>query len=143
MYRLIVIALCTGISAAQAQISSRMEFGCSEPVAVCTQMRVKQLLLQSRQLAGAAALKPPVGLSVHDRKAIEAYDAWLRTQSAKASNLARVGQNARDQKAKMSFNLQYLQLQSQMQNENRRFTSISNIIKTKHDTTKNSISNVR
>ena len=56
MYRLIVIALCTGISAAQAQISSRMEFGCSEPVAVCTQMRVKQLLLQSRQLAGAAAL---------------------------------------------------------------------------------------
>lgn len=43
----------------------------------------------------------------------------------------------------MSFNLQYLQLQSQMQHENRSYTAISNIMKTKHDTVKNSISNVR
>ena len=43
----------------------------------------------------------------------------------------------------MSFNLQYLQLQSQMQNENRSYTAISNIMKTKHDTVKNSIGNVR
>lgn len=42
-----------------------------------------------------------------------------------------------------SFNLQYLQLQSQMQHENRSYTAISNIMKTKHDTVKNSISNVR
>ncbi len=43
----------------------------------------------------------------------------------------------------MSFNLQYLQLQNSMQNENRQFTMISNIMKTKHDTVKNSISNIR
>ena len=43
----------------------------------------------------------------------------------------------------LSFNLQYLQLQSEMQHENRSFTAISNIMKTKHDTVKNSISNVR
>ena len=43
----------------------------------------------------------------------------------------------------MSFNLQYLQLQSQMQHENRSYTAISNIMKTKHETVKNSISNVR
>jgi hypothetical protein len=42
-----------------------------------------------------------------------------------------------------SFDLQYLQLQSQMQNENRSYTAVSNIMKTKHDTVKNSISNVR
>jgi hypothetical protein len=47
------------------------------------------------------------------------------------------------QEAQMSFNLQYLQLQSQMQHENRSYTAISNIMKTKHDTVKNSISNVR
>jgi hypothetical protein len=47
------------------------------------------------------------------------------------------------QEAQMSFNLQYLQLQSQMQNENRQYTAVSNIMKTKHDTVKNSISNVR
>jgi len=47
------------------------------------------------------------------------------------------------QTTQMSFNLQYLQLQSQMQHENRSYTAISNIMKTKHDTVKNSISNVR
>jgi hypothetical protein len=47
------------------------------------------------------------------------------------------------QETQMSFNLQYLQLQNQMQNENRSYTCMSNIMKTKHDTCKNSISNVR
>ena len=42
-----------------------------------------------------------------------------------------------------SFNLQYLNLQNQMQNENRQFTMVSNIMKTKHDTSKNAISNIR
>jgi hypothetical protein len=47
------------------------------------------------------------------------------------------------QETQMSFNLQYLQLQNTMQNENRQFTMISNVMKTKHDTVKNSISNIR
>jgi len=47
------------------------------------------------------------------------------------------------QETQMSFNLQYLQLQNSMQNENRQFTIVSNIMKTKHDTVKNSISNIR
>jgi hypothetical protein len=42
-----------------------------------------------------------------------------------------------------SFNLQYLQLQEKMQAENRSFSSISNVMKTKHDTAKASIQNVR
>jgi hypothetical protein len=47
------------------------------------------------------------------------------------------------QETQMSFNLQYLELQSQMQNENRSYTAISNIMKTKHDTVQNSIANIR
>jgi hypothetical protein len=47
------------------------------------------------------------------------------------------------QEMQMSFNLQYVQLQNQMQNENREFTAVSNIMKTKHDTLKNAISNIR
>lgn len=47
------------------------------------------------------------------------------------------------QDTQMSFNLQYLQLQSQMQSENRAYTAVSNIMKTRHDTVKNSINNVR
>ncbi|HKM46584.1 MAG TPA: hypothetical protein VJX69_03305 [Terriglobales bacterium] len=47
------------------------------------------------------------------------------------------------QETQMSFNLQYLQFQNTMQNENRQYTMVSNIMKTKHDTVKNSISNIR
>ena len=47
------------------------------------------------------------------------------------------------QEMNMSFNLQYLNLQKNMQDENRQFTMISNIMKTKHDTAKNAINNVR
>jgi hypothetical protein len=42
-----------------------------------------------------------------------------------------------------SFNLQYLGLQQQMQDESRQFSLLSNIMKTKHDTAKNSINNLR
>ena len=47
------------------------------------------------------------------------------------------------QEMSQSFNLQYLQLQQEMQQENRQFTLVSNIMKTKHDTVENAISNVR
>ena len=47
------------------------------------------------------------------------------------------------QEVQLSFNLQYLLLQNQLQNENRIYTIVSNIMKTKHDTVKNSISNIR
>ena len=41
-----------------------------------------------------------------------------------------------------SFNMQYLGLQDQMQKESREFTAISNIMKVRHDTAKNAISNI-
>lgn len=47
------------------------------------------------------------------------------------------------QEMQMSFNLYYLQLQQQISQENRQFTMVSVIMKTKHDTAKNSISNIR
>jgi hypothetical protein len=47
------------------------------------------------------------------------------------------------QEMNQSFNLEYLQLQQDMQNQNRQFTLVSNIMKTKHDTAKSAINNVR
>jgi hypothetical protein len=38
---------------------------------------------------------------------------------------------------------QYLQLQTAMQQDNRQYTTVSNVLKTKHDTVKNSINNIR
>lgn len=47
------------------------------------------------------------------------------------------------QAEQMSLNMQYLKLQQDMQQENRQFTTLSNVMKTKHDTAKNAINNVR
>lgn len=47
------------------------------------------------------------------------------------------------QEMTQGFNVQYLQLQQKMQDESRQFTLLSNVMKTKHDTAKNSISNIR
>ncbi len=40
-------------------------------------------------------------------------------------------------------NMYYLQLQEQMQAENRAYTTVSNVLKARHDTVKNAISNIR
>ncbi|OGQ92186.1 MAG: hypothetical protein A2289_02550 [Deltaproteobacteria bacterium RIFOXYA12_FULL_58_15] len=47
------------------------------------------------------------------------------------------------QEMNQSFNMQYLGLQQQMQSDNRQYTSLSNIMKIKHDTVKASINNIR
>jgi hypothetical protein len=63
--------------------------------------------------------------------------------SGDISDAALMEANKSMQEMQQSFNLQYLQLQNQMQDENRQFTMVSNIMKTKHDTVKNSINNIR
>jgi hypothetical protein len=42
-----------------------------------------------------------------------------------------------------SFNLQYLQLQEKIQQDNRQFNLVSNIMKTKHDAAKNALNNIK
>ena len=86
-----------------------------------------------------------------EEQLIELVNAFSREV---ADFLARIaaGDHSRDQllvatkqmqEIQMSFNQQYLQLQMQMQRENRSYTSVSNIMKTRHDTVKNSIGNIR
>jgi hypothetical protein len=65
------------------------------------------------------------------------------TKSTGNSQQDMINQTKGMQEMMASFNLQYLQLQEKMQQENRSFTSISNVMKTKHDTAKASINNVR
>jgi hypothetical protein len=44
---------------------------------------------------------------------------------------------------RQEFNLYYLQLQEQLSSENRAFSAMSNVLKTRHDTVKNAIGNIR
>jgi hypothetical protein len=47
------------------------------------------------------------------------------------------------QRESQTFNLQLLALQEDVQQENRRFSTISNVLRARHDTAKAAISNVR
>lgn len=47
------------------------------------------------------------------------------------------------QEMNQAFNLQYLQLQEKMQQEGREYTCLSNVMKAKNDTAKNSLSNLK
>ncbi|PYN24669.1 MAG: hypothetical protein DMD76_14400 [Candidatus Rokuibacteriota bacterium] len=120
-----------------------------QTLAACTQRRVEALQRLGATLkraAGQQPAKPPTDPKA--RGELARYDRWLTLQSERAEKLVAegrralgAGKDAPDRQ--MSFNLQYLQLQSQMQNENHAYTAVSNIMKTKHDTVKNSISNIR
>jgi hypothetical protein len=108
----------------------------------------------------------PPGLPRSETPDAKRWLAWLESSAGKLETLAALGERSvggatgraggggasqdqllaatqQMQDMQMSFNLQYLQLQSQMQAENRAYTAVSNIMKTKHDTVKNSISNIR
>ena len=47
------------------------------------------------------------------------------------------------QRESQAFNLQLLNLQTEVQDENRRFTTISNVLKSAHDTAKAAVGNIR
>jgi hypothetical protein len=78
------------------------------------------------------------------RKSQEVSRLAVEAQKARGQALDRLFKAAEEmQEMSQSFNLQYLGLQQAMQDENRRFTLVSNIMKTKHDTAKNAINNIR
>jgi hypothetical protein len=78
------------------------------------------------------------------RKSQEVSRLAVEAQKTRGQALDKLFKATREmQEMSQSFNLQYLSLQQNMQDENRRFTLVSNIMKTKHDTAKNAINNVR
>lgn len=112
--------------------------------------RVETLKRTSDLFRNIATTPPPGDLSREDQAQARSYAAWLQHWSTRLDALAAQGESIIGgdatrtmQETQMSFNLQYLQLQNTMQDENRQFTMVSNIMKTKHDTVKNSISNIR
>ncbi len=92
-------------------------------------------------------------------KAVGELEALYTELSRKAAELSRLAADAgktkgepakrlfeatrQMQETQTSFNLQYLTLQNRIAHENRQFSMVSNIMKTKHDTAKNAVNNVR
>ena len=143
LLHLLIVALCLAIVPTAAQTAALSSTGCSLPLAACTQQRVAHLLTQSRNFARAAAMRPPASIPPREHMAINNFDNWLRGASARTRKLAQVGGRAMTDDMQTSFNMQYLTLQNQLQDESRRFALVSNIMRAKHDPAKNSIGNLR
>lgn len=99
--------------------------------------------VNSFQVDGGAGV--PVGTTpVAGQGAVGVTSGGVDALAASGDSSAVLMQETRRmQELNQSFNLQYLSLQQNMQAENRQFTTLSNIMKTKHDTAKNAINNVR
>lgn len=65
------------------------------------------------------------------------------TDAAASKEQGMMDQMRAMQEDAQSFNLQYLALQEEVQQENRRFTTVSNVLKAKHETAKGAIGNIR
>lgn len=130
------------LTKADAQVFSKAETEYQQ-----VQKELQQLEQQKKQLLAmmAAYDEKQKKLIVRVEKLETSYDNINNKQAAASGNSQNQLLNATKQmqETQMSFNLQYLQLQNQMQHENRSYTAISNIMKTKHDTVKNSIANIR
>jgi hypothetical protein len=121
----------------------------------------------SLQKAGLSAEARQAILTVGEdmKKLVESHDRYVKASREAEALVAKLQESVREvskaakgktkvdptllqaikdlDQMSQSFNMQYLGLQQQMQNENRQFTLVSNIMKTKHDTAKNSIDNIR
>ena len=113
--------------------------------------RVK-ILRETRQVLHKLSKQSSArGLSRSDQLELKNYNKWLSSACKELVKLAKQGEKLLKQKEstekamkmQQSFNLQYLQLQQNMQRQNRQFTLVSNIMKVKHDTAKSAINNVR
>ena len=127
-----------------------LAFSLSETEYKKIQKELKQLEKQRKQLLDRMEVfeAQQKAFVLRAEKLEAAYDginsAAYSAPTKRGKSLAPAGSASTQLKEmQLSFNMQYLQLQQQMQNENRSYTAISNIMKTKHDTAKNSISNVR
>ena len=100
--------------------------------------KIELILCTSHTLSTLANEPNPRNLDESQVKEMKKYSAWLHKASEELESFAsHWAQETR------SFTLKYLQLQNKISHENREFSTVSNIMKNKHDTAKNSINNIR
>ena len=115
--------------------------------------RVAILRMTSQTLVALTAEPIPSSLGEIKARELTEYYNWLRRQSKELEALAiewegrlnprlRVSISAM-REMNQSFNLRYLSLQRDMERQNRQLAITSSVMKTKHDTAKAAINNVR
>jgi hypothetical protein len=130
-------------------------------LAECTKARVASLNELSKTFRELATQPTGSHLTADETKHVEQYNRWLTETASHAEALAKSGSatvgeasgsNSSQQlmsatqamqEVQMSFNLQYLMLQQNMQQENQQYSAVSNIMKEKYNTSKKAIANIK
>jgi hypothetical protein len=148
----VIVALAPPVAVsglAQQAKASRFAVPAAPPQAAALKREEDSALAQAegavREMQALAKTPAEKELASNDGRIVGELRRLVAQRQAARSNSSSAALNAAQQvqETQTSFNLQYLQLQNQMQNENRQYTAVSNIMKTKHDTVKNTISNIR
>lgn len=120
-----------------ARVPDRPRRSFSESVDPAPRQRAPGLVTLASELADNAG---PVGSVVAAGLSALGGTDGGSGGDARGDEVARMWAMQRDNQA---FNVEYLALQESIQNENRRFTTMSNLLKARHDTAKSAISNIR
>lgn len=109
-------------------------------------------LMTGAEVATQVVGGPVLAAAVHEARTgavaglsptpIPATTAGAAGVSTAGGNSDIVGAHAM-QRESQSFNLQLLALQQEVQDENRRFTTLTNVVRAKHDTAKAAVGNIR
>jgi hypothetical protein len=107
----------------------------------------------SRALAALAADPAPIGMEVGEVREFARYAMWLKSSSEEIDDLLQKTEESQGsglmegtkamQEMNQSFNLHYLNLQQKMEQENRKSTMVSNIMKARHKKAREAIDKVR
>lgn len=141
-------AAASASTSAHARGGSHVADGKATATRATVMARRDALAKVAGELRAFAAMAAPPNMSAKEQKAYATFTAKVVEAADKCDELnagldAALKKGSGFDEALESFTLQTLQLQTQMQNEAKTFTAVSNVMKTRHDTIKNSISNIR
>jgi len=117
--------------------------------------KIMMLRRTSLNFRTIAAEPIPKNLGKKEREKEIEYSGWLtkagkdlddladRWEAELLESIRRTARSEQMDAVNKSYSIKYLALQQRMQQDNRQFTLISNIMKVKHDTAKSAINNIR
>lgn len=95
------------------------------------------VVLRGVEIGAAAVAGPIVGAAIRSARVSVEGAAGGASETSTLTEVRAMQEQAQ------AFNLEYLALQEEVQQENRRFSTISNVLKAKHETAKSAIGNIR
>ena len=120
---------------------------------VATSVTAGPVMAAAGAIAGAASARGPGAMATAGTATGAAASAGAASPAGSSNvpaSLVSPGSDQSDvatmqamQRESQVFNMQLLELQEDVQQENRRFSTVSNVLRAKHDTAKAAVSNIR